>query len=63
MNNRELQYQFYICRYVEEKESDCRNDESDFGQFKIWQDSRDNYFGLSEFDREVLEMEGEQCMV
>ncbi len=59
MTNKELQYPFYICRYVEQKESDCRGDESDFVQFRTWQDSRDNYFGLSKADREILEMEGE----
>ncbi|MCM1008673.1 MAG: hypothetical protein NC485_12270 [Ruminococcus flavefaciens] len=63
MDKTSNKYCFYLCSYIEQKESDCRFNDYDYGfdnsQYSSQHDCRDNYWGLSEYERELLEMEGE----
>lgn len=63
MDKTSNRYWFYLCNYIEQKESDCHFNDYDCGfdnsQYNSQYDCRDNYWGLSEYERELLEMEGE----
>lgn len=63
MDKASNRYWFYLYNYIEQKESDCHFNDYDCGldsnQYSSQYDYRDNYWGLSEYERELLEMEGE----
>lgn len=63
MNKTPNRHWLDLCSYIKQKESDyCFNDfdcDFDTSQYGSQHDYRDNYWGLSECERELLEMEGE----
>lgn len=63
MNKASDQHWLDLCDYIEQKESSCffnyGNCDFDTSQYGNQRDYRDNYWGLSECERELLEMEGE----